>query len=299
MKLIYTHACLFRSLAAATVVLLPLSRGMATEWGRSLPTDRDDVPALTVGLVSDVQNSIEKGGAHVSTEDLAIGASGWGIGFSDEYWGWLVSLRYELLITSLSEKETAHKDLYLKPADKVQFDGQSYNYMRIPKGTPYENEFTGGWLDLNAMIHPVTFGGPDNSFTPLIEVGFIAMGGTADLNAGDPSSASGNFVTGGDSSGYTDSFTPQLGGGLDWRIGAESEINHVLQLHALVGLPGATEADHLNIKASYHVLFPMEGYENTFLAGLDYRNVSTELEDGDEQSTFTMSSIMLVLGMTY
>ena len=123
---------LFTSLAW----LLPVTCSLAIEWGRTLPDDRDDVPALTVGLVSDVQSSIVKGGAGVSGDDLGIGESGLGIGFSDEYWGWICSMRVEFLLTSLSEQETAQNDLYLKTSDKVDFNGASYQYMRVPAGAP-------------------------------------------------------------------------------------------------------------------------------------------------------------------
>lgn len=299
MKSIFDKTNVCKSLSTSLVWLLPVTGSFAVEWGRTLPTDRDDVPALTVGPVSDVQASVIKGGVSVPSDDLSIGESGWGLGYSHEYWGWLCSLRFELLLTSLSEQEIAQSDIYLKTSDKVEFNGASYRYMRLPTGTPFENQFTGGWLDLNAMVHPVMFGDETESLTPLIEAGFLGMGGTIGVDAGDPTSAAGEFVTGGSSSGFTTSLTPQLGGGLDWRIGAKEELNHILQLHVLVGMPGMTDADHLNVKGSYHVQFPLKDYANTLFTGLDFRYTSTTSEDDNEKSEFDMSSIMMVFGMTY
>lgn len=291
----------FKTLMHVMVVaLLTLpTRAGATEWGRDLAADRDDVPSFTVGLVSDVRLSVIEGGGSVPDGDLEINESAWAFGFSDEYWGWLCSMRVDLLFASVSEGETAHGDLYLETADAIAFNGMEYDYMWVPEGAPYENEFTGGWLELNGMLHPLMLGHEENNVTPLLEFGFMAMAGTAGLDAGEPTSAAGDFVVGGDSSGMVGSFTPQLGGGIDWRMGAADRVHHVVQLHVLVAMPGISDADHLNVKGTYRAELPLRDFENSLFAGIDLQLFETDLEDGDERAESGRTSVLLMLGMTY
>lgn len=279
------------------------------QLGRELPSERDDIFALKLGSAFDVKVwDKAEGAVGGSSSDAEVAGPGFAFGLGYEYAAWIVSVQFDATFTTISGERTASDDLFLDTADDVSFNGGSYERMHIPAGSSFDSQFTGATLDLTLLVNPFVMNFGDVRLTPYAEIGLLGIGGLYSIDAGDPASvvysADGvPYVVGGSSSGFTGMGSPQVGPGLEIRIGGEEDPNHVIQAHVLFFNFMGDEDSLLNAKLSYRYEVPMEDYVNSWFVGLDARMASMEGE-AEEGSTdaayeYAMSSVTLCLGLTY
>ncbi|MDA0576854.1 MAG: hypothetical protein O3B24_02015 [Verrucomicrobia bacterium] len=132
---------------------------------------------------------------------------------------------------------TARRNYYLSVGD-VSFNGQSYDYIKIPEGTPFTAEFVGALFELNALVTPVTFWISQNSrFAPWIGVGVYGLAGTYDLDAGPATGTTiyqnppETFVVGGHADGSIVGALPELVIGGELVYGEDDATQLLLQTY--------------------------------------------------------------------
>lgn len=258
-----------RSLFLAAAVLLPASAPAAPQWGRST---EGRFTASLVGLAGQVTTlegfvqettrpyydlaepgKSEKFAESYTLEELGFdgGYATFGLDFEKEWR--FVTLQSRLTYLNPSESTRAVRDYYIG-VDDVSFNGKSYDYMTIPEGESFKAELQGGTFALRAMVTPVSIlAGDAVEVTPSIGLGLNVFFSRFEIDAGPAQGVvlyenpPREYVVGGKGEGWTGMVLPELGLGLDVRMGGHSPENPrapelLLQGYvALLDFSGSTE----------------------------------------------------------
>lgn len=250
--------------------------------------------------------------------------------------GWkYFTIQFEIMAMNPSTETTARRDYYISVGDDIQYNGQSYDHMKIPQGSQFSAELTGGTMELTGLITLFTLE-PINGLriSPWLDIGLFGFVGEYEIDAGEARGTTQyqnppeDFVIGGSSSGTVGLALPQYGGGGEIRIGGPDTVNFVLQGHYLMfQYDGSSEfmtssdhreknldLDHVNIRARLMLEIPV-GEESNFMLGVQYQSIETEgviestattdeevratRERFDKEAEFRMDSIQGILGFTF
>lgn len=159
-------------------------------------------------------------------DDFGVDAPYPGFGIHYDNQGKWLAFRLDFTYLNLSADAKAGRDYYIGLVDEVKYGGREYDNMKIPKGTDFTMDFSGGILDLVLSLTPFTLGAEGVfELTPILDIGVAGVAGQFDLDAGrargttvyqDPPV---DFVVGGDSSGLVGIAAPMVGAGLELCIG--------------------------------------------------------------------------------
>lgn len=339
------------------IALMVISGVVAGIWsadaevtsGRNLEGRRDFSVGLTAGSVFGLNGEvvettrpIEEIGGRTSgapPEDYSWEELGFdqdfetfGI-FIEQIWKY-ATLRLEMFHGNPKLEGTADRDFYIGVGD-VSFNGQDYEYMKIPEGTSYTGDIDLYTFLINLNITPVSFGSPDGiQFTPWLHLGLFSFVGDYEIDAGEAQGVTQyenpprDYVIGGQASGTSGLVIPEYGVGGELRIpiGEASSLSLECNI-ALLNFDGSTSdfgIDSRNNKAldidfvtaSARVLFEVPMSEKAdFMFGVEFQqweaDADVEAEDKSDEEVlelrekfdkkvhFEMSSIMGIVGVKF
>ncbi len=242
------------------------------DWGRSGSTERDSRWTFSAGAVMNVKGTVEEltrpyytaSGQHFKQElaesySLAdFGVDGahpmFGIGYS-KHWNY-VTFKWNLSAMLVSSEAIALRDYYFGIGKAIRVNGQPYDHMMIPEGQAFSMDFTGLMTDLTVSLTPFSLSiGDAFRLTPSLDIGLVGVGGFYDIDAGEPQGTTVyqnppvDFVVGGQSKSAIGIAAPQIGGGLEMRVGADDALQWVTALNVSVFMYDGrtdlfTSADH-------------------------------------------------------
>lgn len=325
----YATACMMAALLAAgsTLAQDDYEDGYSlVEWGGcELPGRYSNwkFSAGTVlsfeGLTQQVNPGVNDPGTFAGN-DFELDDPSWMFGFTYEHSWMFVTFQWDFGVMNPAKETTASRDYFLKAGDSIDFNGQSYDYMRIAAGTPLSTEVLGLNTELNWLITPFGLNFDDYiRITPSLDAGMMMFAGQYTIDAGDPTGAavyqtpSAEFVTGGETSGMLGVFTPQFGFGGEFRLGGYNALAWTTQIHYMFSLFGGTilgggdsdEFEHSNLKVRTQLEIPRgEDAENgCFTLGVQLQMVETTgLTNGDPLSTgyrYSLDSVLGTIGFTF
>lgn len=146
-------------------------------------------------------------------------------------------VQWNVAFTAPGTETVARRDYYIGISRPIVYEGQRYEYMMIPEGTPFSLDVLGLLTDVRLMWTPFTLAPTDGiRFVPWLDVGLLAFAGDYDLDAGAPSGViqyqnpPEDFVVGGRASGLVAAGLPEAGAGAELRFGRPGGANLVLQV---------------------------------------------------------------------
>jgi hypothetical protein len=146
----------------------------------------------------------------------------YGIGL-EKMWRY-VTLRGNFSYMTAEASGVARRDYFIA-VDKISFQGQDYDHMKIEDGERYDARLEGALINLRAQITPFTIA-PENivSFTPFLHLGLFALVATFEADSGEATriqryqNPAFDFVVGGHGEGDFNAFVPEYGAGGEFRI---------------------------------------------------------------------------------
>lgn len=296
------------------------AHGEAIEPGRVFDADRANRLFLTLGQVSSIEGSVDETTRRLFTvtgqdtkqdnaesysfEELGLDGSDMTFGISYEHMWKFVTLRVDGAYVRAEAGGQAPRDLYIG-VDGVNYRGQSLDYMVIPRGTTYQAEIESMVLGLRGQVTPFTINsGGALQIVPWLHFGLFSWAGSFDVDAGETSGViqyenpPRNYAVGGDGSGTTAVFAPEIGfgGELKLRLAGppEAGLNLLLQgNYAIFEYDGTTDDLAISSRNNKDVTIDYTTYElralleipftegMDLMLGLEYKNVSAE---GDVQA---------------
>lgn len=225
----------------ACVLLVPcLASAEFLAAGRVVDPERSFTLQASVGQVRDIKGGVtettrrlfELEGRDPSTfapesytfEELGLGDSEptFGIAF-EKNWRYF-TLRGDLSYMCAEANAAPPRDFFIG-VDDIEFQGRSYEYMKLEDGIPYEASLDAALISLRLQYTPFTLGAEHViSFTPLVHVGFFAIAGTFEVSQGEPQriqiyeNPPREYVVGGKGDGTLGGFAPEIGVGGEFRI---------------------------------------------------------------------------------
>ncbi len=233
---------IFNRTAPAAGILTLLSTGVfaGMESGRYIDEGKSFTIRLSAGQLDGVQGSVEETkragtpevtdeGRFLETytfEELGFGDSFASFGIELEQQWQYVTLHLDVKYASLDASSVARRD-YAIGVEDIEFEGESYDYMLIPDGQPFDAEMDTLIADLKFRITPFHFESEDRyvSFSPWVVLGIYALAGDFTVDAGP---AQGTtlyeadpfvYVIGGKGEGTAAAAMPQIGAGGELRFG--------------------------------------------------------------------------------
>ena len=297
--------------AAACCLALGLSStaAAATAKGRVIDEDRRSRLTLFVGEPSPIEGGVQETERPLNQhrdeetpeapesftfDELGLSESDttYGIHFEHQ-WRW-VTMFVNSTWMEASATATAPRDLYLGVKD-VRFQGQEFEYQRIPQGSTYE-----GALDLFATnfrlaVTPITLNaGGSAEFVPWVSVGLFVLAGTFEVDAGPALGVElyefppRQYVVGGSSEGEAAALAPEIGVGGELSVWLGQRARLVLQgnygfsdVSASTSDLGVESRNEKDIDLSFDSLdaralveLPLGGVN--FLAGVEYRRAEID-----------------------
>lgn len=319
--------------------------------GRDTPKARDFHFRFTVGSVIDMEGEVQETNRRYydvtgqaekqnlredySFEDFGMDGGYASYGFSLENAGRLWTLQWDMTAMNPSTDSVAIRNYYIFVSD-IEYGGQSYEYMQIPEGTAFSVDMFALIGDVRGLCTPLTFK-PSSSFRlmPFFDIGLFLFYASYDIDAGpaqgviqylDPPE---DFVVGGQGSGSLAAAVPELGAGLELRIGSDTGPNFVFQAnYAWLNYSGSTEwllssshrakdleLDHTNTKVKmafelptakgraislgvqYHVI--ESDASVTVREDLTDEEIAERHERFDKDAYIKITSLMATLGFTF
>jgi hypothetical protein len=166
-------------------------------------------------------------------------------------------------------KNIADQNYYIGLADTITYQGQEYQYMKIPKGDQYLADINAYTCELRALITPCSVR-PSESFqiVPWVYLGIMSIFGKYHLDDGPPRGTevyeepAYDYVIGGSSSGWTGIAVPAFGGGGEITLGNPEEIRLVLRgNYSLFFFNGSTKYIPINIRKEKDLDLDYYNYE--------------------------------------
>jgi len=230
---------------------------------------------------------------------------------------------------------TASRDYWLTVQGDVSYNGGNYDHLMIPKGSPFTMELLGNLTELTLSLVPFGFQGGDGwlTVTPMLDVGFLAVLGKYEIDAGDPSGVREyqnppeQFVVGGNSDGFAGAALPQFGAGVNILAGDPEGLQLELDAHYLMMMyDGSTgffttaehrkkdlDLDHRNIRLRGALSFPtgnarlIAGVQVELIdldgtlesSATDREEIIARRERFDKEFAFTLHSVMATVGFVF
>lgn len=341
-----------RNLPLMVVVLalsLPAVRA-GVEWGGILEPGREQNLRLSVGAVIEFEGMVtettrklydvtghtwkQDGAESYDASDFNLDGPYGTIGLSfDSAWKF-IRLQVDTLFLNPSTEAHARRDYYMRVGDEIEYEGNSYNHLMIPEGTPFSAELFGNMTELNFLLVPVGFTAGDRlRINPSLDFGVLLFGGIFEIDAGKTrgiktyQNPPEDFAIGGSSGGYAILGTPQWGPGVDIRLGKTGGPQFDMQAHYLfVNFNGSTawittagemeknlELDHQNLRVRGQLEIPLK--RTTLTLGVQIQMIKTEgsatavadtpeevlrlQERFDKDFSFKMNTVMATIGLTF
>jgi len=244
-------------------------------------------------------------------------------------------LQLDISVLEIESSSVASRNYYIGVSDSIEYEGESYDNMKIPEGTPFDFSIVGGTLDTKLMFTPFSLHLAEGlRFTPMLGIGIFGFVGDYEIDAGpaqgvvqyqDPPK---DFVICGEASGTVGLGLPEYGGGAEIRIGTENSVNLVIQGHYLMcEYDGSTQfltssahreknvdMEHTNIRGRVYLEMPLKNSRSIML-GVQYQEIETEAfisstatdpdeilalqERFDKEVEFGLTSMQALLGYTW
>jgi hypothetical protein len=304
---------MMRRLISAAIFLAAATPGVVRgqqyfEAGRFAQPGKYHTWDATVGSALDFKAISEQfaPGAASDTGDFEMGSS---FAFGTHYrciWDF-VTFDFLFTVVQPDDSAVASRDYFLDVDDKVSVNGESYGRMVIPAGTSFSSEFLGALSEFNWAFTPVdTQPGDAWWVTPYLDAGFLTLVGQYDIDAGEPTGtypgADGTYAIGGKSGGMTGLFTPQVGPGIETRIGNPDGVNLVMEASYLLWNFGL-DLEHSNFRFRATLELPPFASGASIDFGILAQMIDTENESEDDGMTerfvLESSSVMAAVGATF
>ena len=272
----------------------------AVEWGVFVPEDRNSQWSFSYGSVLSLDGKVDETFrayyAATGQDSKQSLAESWDLddfGF-DSPWdsfgihyehSWrYVSFRFDLAMFELDASAKAKRDYYIGLEDDISYGGRSYDHLKIPTGSSFSTEFSGGMGSAVFAITPFSVAlGSNVKLVPELDLGLLGAGGKWKIDAGKARGTAVyqnppvDFVVGGTSSAFIGAGAPFAGLGLELRVGADDYVQWVTRASAgFFSYSGSTkpftssshrekdlDIDLLSIALDTAVILPMD--ENTCL----------------------------------
>ncbi len=245
------------------------------------------------------------------------------------------TFQFDANMMKMESSTVARRNYYIGVGDGIEYEGETYDRMQIPKYTPFDFEIFGGTVDTKIMMTPFTMRfGPGFRITPMLGIGIFGFVGEYEIDAGpvqgvkvyqDPPK---EFAIGGTSSGIMGLGIPEYGGGLEIRVGTPDSVNLVVQGHyVMLTYDGSTQfltssahreknadIDHKNIRGRVYLEVPIKNSRSVMI-GVDYQKIESEAfisstatdpeeilekqERFDKEVEFGLDSLRAMVGWTW
>ena len=339
------------ALTSLCLLLAVDTRSDVFYWGRNLDHGRNVTLAGKLGEVSRLDISVEEitrrlydiTGSYWKQEgalDYDLGDSGMegnfgAAGLFLETAGRFFTFQFDSTLMQPEANPVAHHHYYIEVEMDIEYQGELYQHMKIPKDLQFKVDTSGGTMELRGLITPFTFEPVlDFRIIPWFDIGLFGFLDRYEIDAGPVQGVVQyqnpleDFAVGGKSSGVVGMALPEWGGGGELRIGAPDNLNLVVQASAtFCSLSGSSEMltmndhreknidiDHQNIRGRVLFQFPLK---NAFCLtlGCQYQSIKSEgfitakadtpeeilemQERFDKLIRFRMDSLLGVIGFTF
>lgn len=189
------------------------------------------------------------------------------------------TLQANLSYLNPSVNSEAVRDYYIGVED-VSYNGESYDYMHIPEGTPFDAEMQGGSFAMRGLATPVSLTvGRSVEITPSIGLGLNTFFSYFEIDAGPAQGVvlyeipPREYVVGGRGKGWTGMILPELGAGLDVRFGGGTKEQRAPELllqayFALLDFSGSTEDFGISSRNAKDLDLEYDHFEARALVGI-------------------------------
>jgi hypothetical protein len=332
------------------LLLASVSSDAAVVGGWDRPAGRDAGFRVTVGSVTEIRGTVQEttrrfydlvgreedqaDAENFSFDDFGMDDGYGAIGFSYDNSAKYFAFQMDALFLNPEATAIAKRNYYIGVSE-VDFNGKSYEHMKIPEGQEFTLDMITSIIEIRTLWAPLTFKRGDSlRVTPFLNVGLFMFLGQYDIDAGpargvvqyqEPPE---DFVIGGQASGTMGLAMPEVGAGLEVRIGKPEGANLVLHGNCgFIEYDGNTgwltsssdrekdvDLSHSNIKARAMLEIPRkEGKSFTF--GVEYRSIESDAsitsqdvsdaeaiarrERFDKDVEFKLTSFVGMVGMTF
>lgn len=257
------------------------------------------------------------------------------VGLKYEKAGRYFSWQAEASLMNPDTEAVARRNYYIAVGDDIEYNGQTYDHMKIPEGESFTAELLGGTFELRGQLTPFTFKpGEAFSITPWVELGIFSFAGQYKIDAGEARGVTQyqnppeDFVIGGSSKGITGIGLPEWGGGGEVRIGTDDSLCLSLRgSYTICEYNGGTriltssshreksiDLDHDNLRLQAHLELPTVS-GRAWLLGVRYQKVESAAliesqaetdeeiiarrERFDKEVEFNFESIEFLAGFTF
>ena len=334
---------------AAWTIWLPSARAGA-EWGGSFPPGRSQHLRLQGGAVIGFEGMVaettrklydvtghtwkQQDAETYGTSDFNLDGSYALFGLScDAMWSF-VGLQFDTAFFNPSTRATARRDYYLSVGDDIEYQGNTYDHLLIPKGTTFDADLTGNLSELTLRLVPLGFkAGESLRINPSLGLGVLFFGGKYEIDAGETTGVKTyqnppeDFAIGGQASGYAGLIAPQWGPGLEVRLGGDEGLAVDLQIsYLLFDYDGSTalftstdhreknvDFSHRNLRIRGQIEIPMKRAalnlgvqvqiietEGTVSSqATDPEEILAKQERFDKEFTFQVDAVLATLGITF
>lgn len=288
--------------------------------GRMLYDDRDVQLWVTAGSISELSGHVQEttrtyyevtgrfedqaDRENYSFEDFGMDGGYPTVGFAFENAGKYFTFHFAASFFQPDVSSVAVRNYYIG-VDSISYNGVEYEYMRIPEGQAFTVDMFSGIFEIRGMYTPCTFSAGDSfHFTPYLNFGMFMLANNYDIDAGpatgvvkylDPPE---DFVENGQAEGSLIGGLPELGVGVEIRMGKPEKMNIVLRAdYAGFQFSGDTGAftssdhrekdidlDHVNVRISGQLEFPVWG-DRCLTVGADWVNIETEAKVTSKEAT--------------
>jgi hypothetical protein len=194
----------------------------------------------------------------------------------------------------------ANRRGYYIGVEEVEFNGQSYEYMFIPDGTPFQADIQAGIAEMKFKFTPFHIEAGPLAVSPWIHAGIFAAGGSYTIDAGpaqgvieyeDPPK---EYVVRGEGTGSAALAMPEVGAGgeVRWRLKETAHGDAALLFNGDVsvmqfdGAPGNVginvestrnvDLHYLAVEVGVTLLWPLSEHVDMF-AGAGYRVIQSDV----------------------
>lgn len=255
--------------------------GDSSQWGRDLDNRPTASLNLSAGSIFSLNGSVKETTRPIQEfvdtgqvgEDYTLEQLGFtgnypvfGLEF-DKMWKY-VTLQLRASYVSATVDSMADRDGYIGVGE-VSFEGEDYEYMKIPKGQDFTADLQGGLFGLRTLFTPCTLE-PRNwmiEFVPSAYFGLFSFAGYYEVDAGPAQglityeNPPREYVVGGTGKGWTGIAVPEIGLGGELRLGFGERLGRDVSLilqgyYSVFQFEGTTE--DLGISSRHEKLLDLD-----------------------------------------
>ena len=250
MNAAFPSAVSLRRAATAAVLFAAACVSADIRPGVEVPEDRDSLFSVSYGAVMSLSGRVDETfrayykatgqdnkqslAESWKLDDFGFDAPWSAFGFHFEHiWRW-ASLRMDLSLFDVDAKARAKRDYYLGLEDDISYGGRKYGHLKIPKGSSFASEYSGGLGSLELAVTPFTLAFDESlRLVPELDLGLMAVAGEWKIDAGKARGVATyqnppvDFVVGGSSSSILGAGAPFLGAGAELRVGQDDYVQWV------------------------------------------------------------------------